>query len=262
MEKTEEFIRSLHLFADQFEQMVKAYDDTFNRYIELEKTINDYSVFITKESNQIPWKVLKKSGEIKDLINNLRENSAYSVKIMEKYRALKLLNEDEKSNRYFQNIESCIEEEFSSFHITAQSKVLLVGSGSFPMTPLLIAKQTGAEVIGIDIDDEAITLGRRVVAKLGDQLNIQIENKFVEELECIHDITHIIFSSTVSRKYDILDQLYDLTNNEVLIAMRYGDDLKSLFNYPMKTVDDTKWHLIEQVLQPHNVFDVALYQKA
>jgi len=167
VEKTEEFIRSLHLFADQFEQMVKAYDDTFNRYIELEKTINDYSVFITKESNQIPWKVLKKSGEIKDLINNLRENSAYSVKIMEKYRALKLLNEDEKSNRYFQNIESCIEEEFSSFHITAQSKVLLV-----------------------------------------------------------------------------------------------GDDLKSLFNYPMKTVDDTKWHLIEQVLQPHNVFDVALYQKA
>jgi len=43
--------------------------------------------------------------------------------------------------------------------------------------------------------------------------------------------------------------------------MRYGDGLKSLFNYPMQKVDETKWQLIEKIIHPQSVFDVILYQK-
>jgi len=77
----------------------------------------------------------------------------------------------------------------------------------------------------------------------------------------MQQISHVIFSSTVSNKYDILDQLYDVTNKDVLIAMRYGNGLKSLFNYPRQNVDENKWHIIEEVMQPQHVFDVVLYQK-
>jgi ubiquinone/menaquinone biosynthesis C-methylase UbiE len=196
------------------------------------------------------------------MVADLRTKSAACVAIMEKYRALKLLSGNTDRSGYFKNIESCIEEEFGSFRVTAESKVLMIGSGSFPMTPLLIAKRTGAEVVGIDIDEEAVELGRKVVERLGSGLRIRLENALIEHLDVTKDATHIIFSSTVANKYDLLDQLHSLTNEQVIVAMRYGDRLKSLFNYPMREADARRWRLVETVLRPDHVFDIALYEKA
>ncbi|MDF2644893.1 MAG: SAM-dependent methyltransferase [Paenibacillus sp.] len=185
------------------------------------------------------WEQLEQqaSGGLLQLVADIRKTSALCVAIMEKYRALKLLSGDTERTEYFKNIESCIEDEFGSFQVTADSKVILVGSGSFPMTPLYIAKRTGAEVVGIDIDEEAIKLGRGGVEKLGSGLNIRLENAFVDQLDATKDATHIIFSSTVANKYDLLDELHPLTNEQVVVAIRYGDRLKSLFNYPKQEVN-------------------------
>jgi len=46
------------------------------------------------------------------------------------------------------------------------------------------------------------------------------------------------------------------------VAMRYGDRLKSLFNYPMQPVNERKWRLVDSVLRPGQVFDIALYRHA
>ncbi|MED0715979.1 methyltransferase domain-containing protein [Aeribacillus composti] len=257
------FQESISYFLEKFADLTKKYDHTINHCSELELLIDDYSKFITNEKNQEAWErlELQESSELSQLAADLRKKSALCVAIMEKYRALKLQDGNVDIADYFKNIESCIEEEFGSFQITSESKVLLVGSGSFPMTPLLIAKRTGAEVVGIDIDDEAIKLGRNVVERLGRGLNIRLEKLSVEDLDFTKDVTHVIFSSTVESKYDILDQLYELTNDHVVAAMRYGDQLKSLFNYPLREVDEKKWKLVENIIRPNHVFDIALYKK-
>ncbi|MDR9796564.1 methyltransferase domain-containing protein [Aeribacillus pallidus] len=257
------FQESISYFLEKFADLTKKYDHTINHCSELELLIDDYSKFITNEKNQEAWEQLElqESSELSQLAADLRKKSALCVAIMEKYRALKLQDGNVDIADYFKNIESCIEEEFGSFQITSESKVLLVGSGSFPMTPLLIAKRTGAEVVGIDIDDEAIKLGRNVVERLGRGLNIRLEKLSVEDLDFTKDVTHVIFSSTVESKYDILDQLYELTNDNVVAAMRYGDQLKSLFNYPLREVDEKKWKLVENIIRPNHVFDIALYKK-
>lgn len=244
--------------------LANRYDSTIHHSSELETIIDDYSAFITDESNKKAWEQLEQqaSSEFSRLVADLRKTSAQCVAIMEKYRALKLLNGEVARTDYFKNVESCIEKEFGSFQVTSDSTVLLIGSGSFPMTPLFIAKRTGAQVVGIDVDEEAIELGRRVIARLGSGLNIRLENVFVEHLDATKGVTHIIFSSTVANKYDLLDQLHPLTNEQVVVAMRYGDGLKSLFNYPMKETDERKWRLIEMILRPGHVFDIALYEKA
>ncbi|CAM4459902.1 methyltransferase domain-containing protein [Paenibacillus tarimensis] len=256
----------LHLtdFLDKFKDLAARYDHTTQHSLELEQLIDQYSSYITSESNRDIWGQLEQQGSeaFDSLVEELRQQSARCVAIMEKYRALKLLGGQVELGDYFQNIEACIEHEFGSFQVTPDSNVLLVGSGSFPMTPLLIAKRTGAEVIGIDIDEEAIDLGRQVVDRLGSELNIRLERMYIEQLECIQDVTHIIFSSTVSIKYELLDQLHSLTNERVVVAMRYGDQLKSLFNYPMREVDGGKWKLVNQILRPDQIFDIALYTKA
>ncbi|KOY83060.1 methyltransferase domain-containing protein [Lysinibacillus macroides] len=263
MLKVDEFVTHLQFFVEKFTELI-GYDDvqTLHYDVELERVIDQYSAFIVDRCNERAWGNLEFSPMVYQLVEELRQKSAYSVTIMEKIRAFRLLQHKEEMTNYFQNIESCIHREFSHFVVTRHSKVLLVGSGSFPMTPLLIAKQTGAQVIGIDIDEEAVRLGRQVVEKVDGELNIQIDHCSVEELSAIHDITHIIFSSTVSCKYAILGQLYELTNDDVVVAMRYGNGLKSLFNYPMEKVDPAKWHLVEQIANPQQIFDIALYKKA
>jgi hypothetical protein len=66
----------------------------------------------------------------------------------------------------------------------------------------------------------------------------------------------------VEAKYDLLDLLHSLTRDEVVVAMRFGDGLKSLFNFPMRQVDQRKWRLVDTIRRPEQVFDIALYVKA
>ncbi|NMH69391.1 SAM-dependent methyltransferase [Bacillus sp. RO3] len=229
----------------------------------LEELIDEYSAFILNEEYIKRWKLLMDSTpeDVLHLVDGVRKLSALSVAKMEKHRAMKLLSGEEEAADYFQNIESCIEKEFGQFQVTQKSTVLLVGSGSFPMTPLLIAGRTGAKVIGIDIDPEAITLGRQVVDRLGRDLPITLELSQVEEHKDLKDVTHIIFSSTVEGKYDILDQLYERTGEDVVVSMRYGDGLKSLFNFPSQKVDQKKWRMAENSMRPQQIFDVIVYEK-
>ncbi|WP_416147601.1 nicotianamine synthase family protein [Salipaludibacillus sp. HK11] len=262
MIKLETFHEYLTSYLEKFDELARKYDQTYNNCLVLESLIDDYSKFITSHTNREIWDLAQQeSSDFNQLMLDLRKKSTHCVAIMEKYRALKLLNGNDVMSDYFKNIESCIEKEFGSFQINSESKVLLIGSGSFPMTPLLIARETGAKVVGIDIDNEAIKLGLNVVKRLGSELNIRLEQTTVEDLNFTKEATYIIFSSTVEKKYEILDQLHTLTNQKVVVAMRYGDRLKSLFNYPMKKVNEQKWELVENILRPDHVFDIALYKK-
>ncbi|MCU6711754.1 SAM-dependent methyltransferase [Paenibacillus sp. J5C_2022] len=230
---------------------------------ELEAVISDYSGFVTNQSNKEAWNGFEEldSDSFQTILHALRTDSARCVAIMEKNRAIKLLDEADAKSSYFQNIEACILQEFRHFNVTAESNVLLVGSGAFPMTPLHIARQTGASVVGIDIDDEAVSLGRQVVARLGPELSIRLERATIEELDGMDTITHVVFSSTVKEKYRILDRLYDLTRGEVAVAMRFGDRLKSIFNYPSEDVDKRKWKVEGTHLQQELVFDIIYYRR-
>ncbi|USB31756.1 SAM-dependent methyltransferase [Paenibacillus sp. YPG26] len=259
-----QFYQQLAYFQEKFGILAEQYDGTLHPSTELETIIDEYSTFVTREDYRKIWieAVHQAPLELLHKIEKLRSSSALCVEIMEKYRALKLLKGASERTDYFHNIEACIEKEFGSFHVTADSKVVMVGSGSFPMTPLLIAKRTGARVTGIDIDEEAIELGRRVIDRLGDGLDITLEQVTLEQLAATRDATHIIFSSTIPNKYELLDQLHPITQEQVVVAMRYGDQLKSLFNYPMREVDEHKWRLVQNVIQPSHVFDIALYQHA
>ncbi|WP_458122327.1 SAM-dependent methyltransferase [Paenibacillus sp. Z6-24] len=263
MEKLLTFQDELNDYRKHFHRAAAQYDQTMTHHLELQQLIDEYSRFVINPSNHVIWEQLQeeRNEELSLIADDLRQISARCVAVMEKYRALKLLDGSSGITDYFRNIESCIEQEFGRFQVTSASRVLMIGSGSFPMTPLLIARRTGAEVVGIDIDEESVQLGRAIVDQLGQGLNIRLLSNPVEELEFTGTATHIIFSSTVAQKYDILDRLYPLTGKEVIVAMRYGDGLKSLFNFPSQETDSRKWQQASKILRPDQVFDIALYRK-
>lgn len=129
------------------------------------------------------------------------------------------------------------------------------------MTLIQVAKETGASVIGIDIDPQAVDLGRRIVNVLAPNEDITITDQKVSELKDIKDVTHIIFSSTIPLKYSILEELYDLTNENVVVAMRFGDGIKAIFNYPSQETAEGKWQCVNKHMRPQQIFDIALYKK-
>ncbi|WP_313811464.1 SAM-dependent methyltransferase [Glutamicibacter sp.] len=259
--KAQEMRVALEKFVPRFESSIRDYDGSTLTVQALDELLGEYSTFTTHAPVFEAFSDFSAQPGSEELIIRLRELSARGVAIMEKYRALHLLAGRSSSAEYFLNIESCIAEEFGAVAPTATSRILLIGCGAFPMTLLRTAQHTGASACGIDIDGEALELGRQVVDLLGDGLEIRLSGQRIDELEEIGQVTHVVISSTVSVKYELLQQLHALTRQDVVVAMRFGDHLKSLFNYPSQPVDSALWHLERIVSQPNQVFDIALYVK-
>lgn len=258
-----DLLLSLHEYRRRFRAAADSYDGTTGRAAGLQQVMADYSAFVTDERGGDLLTELERDGSagVADLVADLRAESARCAAVMEKYRALELLEGCAGSVGYFANVESCIEQEFGAVQPTSVSKVLLVGSGSYPMTLLNVAQRTGASAVGVDVDAEAVDLGRRVVQLLGSGLDITLENVPAEDLPFTRRATHVIFSSTVEAKYDLLHRLHPWTRDDVVVAMRFGNGLKSLFNYPMQEVDRERWRLVETIRRRDQVFDVAVYVK-
>lgn len=253
--------RRLQDHLQAFRAAADGYDGATARAAELEVLMADYSDLVTDERHEAPFTELVSTGAVDELVRDLRAQSARCAAVMEKYRALRLLDGHEASVGYFANVESCIAEEFGAVAPSSTSKVLLVGSGSFPMTLLNVAARTGAATAGVDIDAESVDLGRRVVRLLGRDHDITLAARPAADLPFTRSATHIVFSSTVAAKYDLLHELHAVTRDDVVVAMRFGDGLKSLFNYPMQDVDPERWRLVETVRRRGQVFDIALYAK-
>lgn len=254
-------LSSLHEYLQRLTVLADRYDGSTAGATELEQVLAGYSRLVTDASTEEVFAEVQRETSA-DLVTGLRDQSARCAAITEKHRALRLLDGHVTSAGYFDDVEACIEQELGTFPPTRDSKVLLVGSGAFPMTPLHLARSTGARVVAVDIDAEAVGLGRQVVDVLGRDLPISLEHVPVEALPFTAEATHVIFSSTISVKYDLLDLLHPLARDDVIVAMRFGDGLKSLFNYPQQEVDPRKWTPIETVRRPGHVYDVALYTKA
>lgn len=257
-------VQQMEAFLSEFRELNRSYHQHSNNYRQMEKTIGEFTDFVLNPRHEEIWREVEaqyNNDKLAHSVAELRKQSAYCVWAMEKYRARELEQNREGIAEYFNNIEACIASEFGSFEITSDSKVMLIGAGAFPMTPLLIARKTGAEVVGIDIDPEAVDLARNVVSILGPNSGITIEIARIDQLHFTQRATHIILASTIKEKFELLQQLHPLTNEDVVVAMRYGNGLKSLFNYPLEEVDSSLWSLVNRVQQPGHVFDIVLYKK-
>lgn len=252
---------TLETFLKRFETCYVQFKHNQLNPQHLEKLIDIYGQFIRHPFYEQAYKAWQDEAVKTRLTQQLIAITAECVKAVEIVRARRLIKGQPMKSDYFDNIEYCISEEFRHCQLTKDDTLLLIGSGAYPMTLIQVAKETGASVIGIDIDEEAVQLGRQVVQRLAPSYDIQIYHGPVEQLARLQEVTHVMMSSTIPVKYQILDQLYHLTSKPLYVSMRYGDGFKSLFNYPSEAVDQRKWRCIDQHHRPNHIFDIVIYQK-
>ncbi|MCY9659808.1 class I SAM-dependent methyltransferase [Paenibacillus chondroitinus] len=226
-----EFILSLKLLEFEIRQ-ITAYTSAFPKcYTMLKNKLDDLCDFIYKEENVQNWPLWQSNTEVQELSRNVRETSINALRVLEKYQAEHGEKDEIQQSKYMDLLSDSVRSELACLQIDQHSKVLIIGSGAFPVSVLTIAQVSGAEVVGQDLDEEAVELAKQSAA-MSDRVNrVTFTHRPLNELAFAQEATHVIVASHVADKQEVLEDLRQLASYHVKILIRYGNGLKSLFNY-------------------------------
>ena len=121
--------------------------------------------------------------------------------------------------------EEMIEQELSMLNVTSNKKILVIGSGSLPVTPILIARKTKAKILCLDIDRKAVQKSVEYINKI--ELSNQIQ------------IKHSDGDNYPVKDFDIIFMLYGIRKQkDMLIYLSKNMDMSSSLIYRTTTLDD------------------------
>lgn len=223
----------------------------------LESKLDALCRFILREDNRSDWSRWGELDELKGLSAQLRHTSSQALGELEKFQSRRLLERREYGSEYWSLLSSSVREELEDYAITGESRVLFVGSGSLPLSALTIARQTGAALCCLDIDQEAAELGARVVETAGLLGRCRVVSSYAEALDWSQQATHVFIASLVERKCEVVEQLECCIPREARIIVRYGNGLKSLFNYPLLAEFGPGWQA-KPLSRSDRIYDTLL----
>jgi SAM-dependent methyltransferase len=129
---------------------------------------------------------------------------------------------------HFSKAKAVVAREIAASQITSKDRVLVIGCGSLPYTAELIARQTGATVVAIDNDPNAIRKASRYVRQRGlDGVDIKQGDGFNYPLSTF---TVIIIVLGVKPKGKIVERVILEAQEEARIIYREPRDLGNLYN--------------------------------
>ncbi|BCB05279.1 nicotianamine synthase family protein [Bacillus sp. KH172YL63] len=205
----------------------------------LRQKLDELCGFIKSEENDGRWKEWGSLHEIKELSEKLRETSVSALCDMEKYQSL---SAGQRSlGRYLSSLSESVREEYRQYHIHSDSKVLFIGSGAFPTSALTMAQETGASVICLDFDQEAITLSKEVARLTGLESQLSFLHGEIHQYPDLNGITHVFIASLVKNKLEVIEELKEKVEEGAKVVVRYGNGLKSVFNYPLEETCLNGW---------------------
>ena len=121
--------------------------------------------------------------------------------------------------------------ESEMFDVFESKKLLHIGSGAYPITAIMLAKVTDAEIVAIDRDSVAINLARKVINK--HELYEKITIKRGDGVEYpIENFDTIIISSCSVPKIEILEHIFKTAKPKCKIIVRELEkNVESLTNF-------------------------------
>ena len=259
MREKYEFLLSLKSLGYEINELNGYSKDDPACYELLREKLDELCHFMTSEENARRWSMWESHDEIKQLSGQLRESSVQALCNIEKYQSMCMRNDQLNISDYLNVLSSTVREEVKQFNIDCTSKVLFIGSGALPLSALLIAKESGAEVMCLDIDAEAVDLGRKLTECSGLESKVQFTSNSVKELEFLKKVTHILIASLVENKLELVDELKHMVNDNVKIVLRYGNGLKSLFNYPLEQDLSAEWDQT-QLSRSNSIYDTLVLE--
>lgn len=237
-----EFLYSIKMLRHEINELSAFIKESKFCYEMLTNKLDDLSKFVVNEENDKQWQLWGEDEEIRMYSAELREASSKAICTIEKYQSFCTFNNQADISDYMSTLCDSIKKELETFEINVRSKVIFIGSGAFPISALTIAKQTGAEIVCLDIDVEAVEMGKNIAELSGLESSISFTNKTVSELSFMKDATHVMIASLVENKLEVLEDLKSVLPEDAKVIIRYGNGLKSMFNYPLDQDLSNDWN--------------------
>lgn len=255
-----EFILTLKLLEVEIKQTAAWAEACLDGFELLKNKLDILCDFINKPEHEQKWRMWGHEQEVAQQARALRDTAAEALCGLEKLQSRRIHNQEHHISCYMDQLSDSVRTELDSLHIHEESKVLFIGSGAFPLSCFTIAQETGAEVWGLDIDKEAVELANHAAIKSGFGYRVYFTHHRPMELAYTKEATHIIVASLVPNKLQVLEELKQAASSQAKIMMRYGNGLKSLFNYPLETelMDWTQ----SKVSLPSLMYDTIILQRA
>jgi precorrin-6B methylase 2 len=125
------------------------------------------------------------------------------------------------------------EKEIKKFGLSNSKKVLHIGCGAYPITAIILAKTTSADVVSIDKNPMVVKLAQKVIKKKKLQKKVKIDIGNGEEYS-VKKYDTIIISSCSSPKNRILNNIFNNTklNTKIIIReiQKNLDNIKDIIN--------------------------------
>lgn len=189
--------------------------------------------FILDNSNNLKWNEYLLKEDCDNIVKELRDSTSKALGWVEKFQAHSILNGNADSFKYSDELRSAVQNDVLEFEINKKSKILFIGSGAMPITAFTINNEVDCEVTCLDIDNKALDLSKKLSDKYGIK-KISFSSQDISKFN-LNDFSHIIIASLVEEKLDIAKILLENINGNTKIILRYGNNLKSIFNYPLDT---------------------------
>lgn len=226
----------------------------------LKRKIDELSAFIANEMNQLDWEPTSDDVERLRLMHRVRDAAVAALCNLEKYLCQKVLREGTDLGSYLNSLASSVRTEISRAGITDQARILFIGSGAFPTSAMLIAREARAQLCCLDIDDEATLLGSQIANRQGLGGLMEFKSVAIDALPFARHATHFVIASLVEAKTVVLEQIRMVMNDHAKVLVRYGTGIKELFNYSIDPASLRCWKVSGSPII-HSVFDTVILEK-
>ncbi|WP_285765819.1 nicotianamine synthase family protein [Peribacillus sp. SI8-4] len=233
----------IHTYVEAYQTLQQEADLSPGNPI-INRVLSELVSVISKPLDQHLAEEILHLDEIQSIRSGMLAKLAIAEALMEEYYAESYVGkvrtlEDFRSFLYWRNYQELIQTEINELQKVKSGirSFAFVGSGPLPLSPLLLQHELGANMTCLDIDEQAYSLGRRIIQ----QLEGEATAEYVLNDGALHDYREfdlIWIASLVPNKADILKRIYQ-TQPEAIVAIRSADGIHQLLYEP---VDATKFH--------------------
>ncbi|RJE87016.1 class I SAM-dependent methyltransferase [Paenibacillus sp. 1011MAR3C5] len=260
MKKKYALLLALQSFEYEIHRLKAYSEECSDCYELLQLKLDALCSFMTSDESEALWGEWGDREEIRQHGELLRSASNQALCRLEKYQSCQVLEQKMNVSEYLSLLTSTVSQELKIFGMEAASRILFIGSGAFPVSALTMAQESGAEVFCLDTDEEAVALGRRVAEAAGLLAKLTFTSSYGAGMSFLDRATHVVIASLVGNKHELLRELKAAAGLETKIILRYGNGLKSIFNFPLELELSDEWE-ITPIIQNKRIYDTVMLQR-
>ncbi|MBX3167563.1 MAG: hypothetical protein KF760_09125 [Candidatus Eremiobacteraeota bacterium] len=148
--------------------------------------------------------------------------------------------------------------EAAAAEVAGDSRILFVGGGALPVSPLCLARHFDCQVTSLDWDLRATSLAHATLERLAPDCRLEVRWGNLSRCD-LAAYTHCWIASLVDDKASHLRRILR-ANPGIQAVVRYANDYRRIFNYSLPQEALAGWRVRRSLAEPGQLHDTVVVQ--